>query len=174
MPTAEKEAAVAEVAQKLKDAKSVFLTDFTGLNVEEITRLRRTFTDVNVQYRVVKNTLARLSLKEAGCEDLLEYLDGPTAMAFGMDDPVAPAKVIRDFRKKNDKLTVRACLFEGVLFGEEKVGQIADLPSRQESLAVLSRVLQAPRSNLAYSLNGVLSKFVYAISAVKEQKDNDS
>ncbi len=174
MPTAEKEAAVAEVAQKLKDAKSVFLTDFTGLNVEEITRLRRTFTGVNVQYRVVKNTLARLSLKEAGCEDLLEYLDGPTAMAFGMDDPVAPAKVIRDFSKKNDKLTVRACLFEGVLFGEEKVGQIADLPSRQESLAMLSSVLQAPISNLAYSLNGVLSKFVYAISAVKEQKDNDS
>ncbi|MFQ5648380.1 MAG: 50S ribosomal protein L10 [bacterium] len=172
MPTAEKEAAVAEVAEQLSQAKSVFLTDYRGLNVQEINELRRAFAGAKVEYRVVKNTLARLSAKSAGCEQILEYLEGPTAMAFGMDDPTAPAKVIREYSRKNDKLKVRACLFEGVLFGEDRLNEIATLPSRSEILAQLSGVLQAPLSKLVYSLNGVISKLVYALQAVKEQKES--
>ncbi len=174
MPTAEKEARVAEVAEQLTQAKSVFLTDFQGLNVQEINELRRAFAGVNVEYRVVKNTLARLSAKSADCEEILQYLDGPTAMAFGMDDPVAPAKVITDYAKKNDKLKVRACLFEGVLFGEDRVKEIAALPSREAVLAQLLGVLKAPVSNLAFSLNAVLSKLAYALEAVREQKEKES
>ncbi len=174
MPTEQKKAVVAEVTEHLKEANSVFLTDFTGLNVEDISELRRAFAGVDVRYRVVKNTLARLSVKESGCDELLEYLEGPTGIAFGYDDPTAPAKVIKEFSKKNENLKVRACLFEGVLFGEERVGQLANLPSRNEMLAKLSGVLQAPVSNLAYALNGVLSKLVYALDAVKEQKEKES
>ncbi len=172
MPTPEKEAVVAEVAEQLQQANSIFLTDFTGLNVQELGELRKSFREVQVKYRVVKNTLTKLSAKEAGCDDLVEYFIGPTGLAFGMDDPAAPAKVIRDFAKKNDKLKVRACLFEGVLFGEERVAELADLPSREGVLGQLVGVLQAPVSNLAFSLNGILSKLVYALDAVKEQKES--
>ncbi len=174
MPTAEKEAAVERMSKQLSEAKSVYLTDFTGLNVEQITELRRAFSGVKVEYRVVKNTLAKLSAKEAGCEDIVEHLSGPVAMAFGMEDPVAPAKVIKQFSKKNDKLKLKACLFEGVLFGEDKLNQLADLPTRDEVLGQVCSVLNAPISNLAFSLNGILSKVVYALNAVKEQKENQS
>ena len=174
MPTAEKEAVVAEVAAQMRDANSIFLTDFIGLNVEQITELRHAFASEQVEYRVVKNTLARLSAKKADCENLLEYIDGPTAMAFGMDDPTAPAKVIKEFSKKNDFLKARACLFEGVMFGEEKLAEIASLPSRHQILSTLTGVLQAPLSNLAFALNGVVGKLVYALDAVREQKENES
>lgn len=170
MPTPQKEAVVAEVAEKLNEAKSVYLTDFTGLNVQEVSELRRAFTGASVQYRVVKNTLARLSAKSAGFEELLEYLEGPTGMAFGMNDPIAPAKVIDEFSKKTDKLKVKACLFDGVLFGAEDVSRIAALPSKEELLTKLAGVLNAPLANLVYSLNGIMSKVVFALNAVKDQK----
>lgn len=173
MPTPEKEAIVEEVAEKLNEAKSVFLTDFRGLNVREANRLRRSFSDASVQYRVVKNTLARLSVKSAGCDELLEYLDGPTAMAFAMDDPSAPAKVIKEFSKESDKLTVKACLFEGVLIGTDKVGELANMPSRIELLGMLTGVLEAPLSNFVFSLNAILNKLAYALDAVRSQKEQE-
>ena len=171
MSTPQKEAIVAEITQKLNEAKSVFLTDFKGLNVDEINDLRRAFTGAAVQYRVVKNTLARLSVKEAGCEELLEYLDGPTAMAFGMDDPAAPARVIKKFAKDSDKLSVKVGLIDGVLIDSTRVDEIASLPSRDQLLGQLSGVLNAPLSNLVLSLNAILSKLVFALTAVKENKD---
>lgn len=170
MPTPQKEEVVAEVTQKLNEAKSVFLTDFKGLNVQEISDLRRAFTGASVQYRVVKNTLARLSVKEAGLDELLEYLEGPTAMAFGMDDPAAPARVIKQFAKDSAKLQVKACLFDGMFLDANKVNEIANLPSKEQLLGKLSGVLNAPLTNLVYSLNAILSKFVFALNAVKEQK----
>ena len=171
MPTAEKVAAVERMTKQLSEAKSVYLTEFSGLNVEQITELRRAFSGVQVEYKVVKNTLAKLSAKEAGCEDIVEHLNGPIAIAFGMEDPVAPAKVIKEFSKKNEKLKLKACLFEGVLFGDDKLDQIAGLPTRDEVLAQVCGVLNAPIANLAFALNGVISKFVYAVNAVKEQKE---
>ncbi|RMF62558.1 MAG: 50S ribosomal protein L10 [Calditrichaeota bacterium] len=174
MPTTQKVAVVEQVAEQLNQAKSVFLTDFSGLNVEEMNELRRAFGGANVQYRVVKNTLARLSVKSAGCEELLDFLEGPTGIAFGMDDPAAPAKVIHAFSRKSDKLNVKACLFEGVLMDSERLQDLATLPSRPEMLGRLSGVLNAPLSNLVYSLNGLLSKLVYALDAVKRQKEDGS
>ena len=171
MPTPQKEAIVAEITEQLNEAKSVFLTDFKGLNVDEINDLRREFTNASVQYRVVKNSLARLSVKEAGCDELLEYLDGPTAIAFGMDDPVAPARVIKKFDKNSDKLSVKVGLMDGVLIDSTRVNEIASLPSKVQLLGQLSGVLNAPLSNLVLSLNAILSKLVFALNAVKENKD---
>ncbi|MFQ5823454.1 MAG: 50S ribosomal protein L10 [bacterium] len=171
MPTPEKVAIVEEVTEQLKQAKSVFLTEFSGLNVEEINNLRKSFRGASVQYRVVKNTLARLSAKAAGCDELLEYLEGPTALAFGMEDPTAPAKVITEFAKETEKLKIKACLFEGVFVGTDQISEIANLPSREELLARLMRSLNAPISNLVLSLNGILRNFVYALEAVKKQKE---
>ena len=171
MPTPQKEAIVAEITEQLNEAKSVFLTDFKGLNVDEINDLRRVFTGASVQYRVVKNSLARLSVKEAGCDELLEYLEGPTAIAFGMDDPAAPARVIKKFAKDTDKLSVKVGLMDGVLIDSTRVNEIASLPSKVQLLGQLSGVLNAPLSNLVLSLNAILSKLVFALNAVKENKD---
>lgn len=171
MPTPQKEQVVAEVKEKISSAKSVFLTDFRGLNVQEISELRRAFSGDSVQYKVIKNTLARLSVKEAGCEELLEYLTGPTGWAFGMDDPAAPARVIKEFCGKSDKLQVKAGLIDGVLIDATRVNEIANLPSREQLLGQLAGVLNAPLGKLVYSLNAILSKFVFALNAVKEQKD---
>jgi large subunit ribosomal protein L10 len=171
MPTPQKIAAVEEVAEQIRQAKSVFLTDFSGLNVEQINDLRKSFKGASVQYRVVKNTLARLSAKSAGCEELIEYFEGPTALAFGMEDPVAPVKIITKFAKENEKLKIKACLFEGVLIGTDRIGEITNLPSKEELLAKLAGTLNAPISNLVFSLNGIIRKLVYALDAVMKQKE---
>jgi len=171
MPTEQKVETVAQVAEQIKEAKSVWLTDFTGLNVEEISELRRAFRGASVEYRVVKNTLARLSMKSAGHEEMIEYLEGPTAMAFGMADPVAPARVIKAFSKKSDKVKIKVCLFEGTLIGTDKLEAIANLPTRHELLGQLVGVLNAPLSNFVGALSGVMSKLVYALDAVKKQKE---
>ena len=172
MALVEKETTVKEIAEKIGASKSVFLTDFTGLNVQEISNLRKSFREAAVEYKVVKNTLTRLSVKSAGYEELTEYLEGPTALAFGLDDPAAPAKVIKEFTKKSDKLKVKACLFEGTLLGEDQLTDLASLPSREEMLGKLAGVLNAPISNLAFVLNGILSQVVYVLNAVKDKKEN--
>lgn len=171
MPTPQKEAIVAEITEQLNKAKSIFLTDFKGLNVDEINNLRRELTSASVQYRVVKNSLARLSVKAAGCDELLEYLDGPTAIAFGMDDPAAPVRIIKKFDKGSDKISVKVGLMDGVLIDSTRVNEIASLLSRVQLLGQLSGVLNAPLSNLVLSLNAILSKLVFALNAVKENKD---
>lgn len=171
MPKPEKIARVEELTEKLNEANSVFLTDFTGLNVQEINELRRSLKGASVEYQVVKNTLARLSVKSAGCEELLEFLEGPTAFAFGIDDPAAPARVMKEFRKNNEKLRFKACLFDGVLIGAEGIEEVASLPSREVLLARLMAGLNSPISNLVYSLNGILNKLVTVIDAVKKQKE---
>lgn len=173
MPRPEKVAAVEEMAEKFKSAKSVFLTDFTGLNVEEINKLRRSCQAASVEYRVVKNTLARRSVRSAGCEELEPYLEGPTAIAFGMSDPVAPAKVIKEFAEKTDKPAIKVCLFEGVLIGTDKLEEIANLPNREEILGTLAVTLQAPLRGLASALSGVMRNLAYALEAVRKQKEGE-
>ena len=171
MPTAEKIATVEEITKKINDAKSVFLTDFTGLNVEEMSELRRCFSKADVQYQVVKNTLARLSVKSAGFEELLEFLEGPTALAFGIEDPAAPARVINEFTKNKDFPKIKACIFDGVLVGKERAVEIANIPTREVLLASLMGGVNSPISRLALSLNGIINKLVYVLDAVKKQKE---
>jgi len=174
MPTEQKAEIVAEVSESIQQANSVWLTDYKGLNVEEINELRRAFSNASVQYRVVKNTLARISMKSSDHENMIEYLEGPTAIAFGMDDPAAPAKVLKEFNKKDDKVQIKACLFEGVLIGTDKLEEIANLPTKQELLGQLVGVLNAPLSNLVHSLGAITSKLVYALDAVKTKKEESN
>jgi large subunit ribosomal protein L10 len=171
MPRPEKELVVNEVAESLAQAKGIYLTDFTGLNVEEMNELRREFRQASVQYRVVKNTLARKSVTDAGYENLLEFLNGPTAFAFSNDDPSAPARIIRDFAKTREKPTIKALVFEGQVFDSSRVDQIAKIPSREILLSQLLGTLQTPMINFVNTLHGILSKFVRTLDAIKEQKE---
>ena len=171
MARPEKEAVVEEVAEILQKANGVFITDFTGLNVEMMTIFRRKCRDASVNYRVVKNTLARLAAKKAGHEEMVAHFDGPSAVAYSYDDPSAPARIITEFAKKTEKPTIKMSLFEGNFYGPDQVKEIVSLPSKQILLSQLVGSLNAPIYGFAATLNGLLQKVVRTIHAVKESKE---
>ncbi len=168
--SSDKQEAVAHLVGKLSSAKSVFLADYSGLTVEAITRLRRNLRKSNVEFHVSKNTLARLAAQQVGYQDLIPHLEGPTALAYGMGDPAAPAKVITEFLKTNEKPKIKAIIFEGKYFEAKSLEDIAKLPTREQLLARLLGSLNAPVTGLANSLSGIIRKLAYALNAVADSK----
>jgi len=166
----EKKEAVSRLVEKLNSAHSVFLTDYSGLSVQAITNLRRNLRKSKVDYLVAKNTLTRLAAQQAGIAELVPHLEGPTAIAFGTEDPAAPAKVIADFLKTNSKPAIKAIVFEGKYFEASAAEDIAKLPGRQELLGRLAGTLAAPITGLASALQGILRKLAYAMNAVAEKR----
>src|SRR5437764_11267572 len=142
MKRADKEQLVAELKEKIQGASALYYTDFTGLNVKRMTELRRTLRRANVEYVVIKNTLALRAVNESGLVG--ERLRGPTGLVV-TKDPVAAAKVLTDFAKENDQRpTVKGGLFEGRAVDATKVKQLASMPSREQMLAELGASMQAP------------------------------
>jgi large subunit ribosomal protein L10 len=170
----EKAEAVTQLSEKFANAKSVFLTDYAGLTVEAVTNLRRNFRKWNVDYVVSKNTLVRIAAEKAGYDKLVPYLEGPTALAFSMKDAGAPAKVILDFLKTNQKPLIKAIIFEGQFFEAKQAEAISKLPSRQEVLAQLAGMLNAPLTNLVGSLQAVLSNYVYVMKAYSDKREKEA
>lgn len=170
----EKEKVVNQLKDKLTQAKSLFLTDFTGLNVEETTKLRRNFRDNKVEYKVAKNSLIRLAVQQTGFESISDHLDGPTGLIFGYDDPIAPAKVIHDFQKKTEKPRIKVFWMDGQLFGEEELKRLARLPSRENLLEQILMTLNSPMSNLVGTLQGMLRNFIGLIDALQEARSKTS
>ena len=168
--SSEKQEAVAQIAGKLSAAKSVFLADYSGLTVETITLLRRNLRKSKVEFQVSKNTLARLAAQQVGYNDLVPHLEGPTALAYALGDPAAPAKVISEFLRNNDKPKIKAIIFEGKYFEARALEEIAKLPSREQLLSRLVGSLNAPVTGLANSLSGIIRKLAYALNAVAESK----
>jgi len=173
MPRPEKVAVVDEIAEKMERTQSLFLTDFTGLDVEAINELRRLLRENDVEYRVVKNTLARLAADKAGREDLKPYLIGPTAMAFGYQDPVLPAKLIGQFAQKTGKPEVKVILFEGQILEKEALNRLKNLPSRDQLLAQLLGGLNSPVTGLVMVLKGLLREVVGLVDAIAKSKEDD-
>jgi len=174
MARPEKEAAVKEVAEILENAKGVFVTDFQGLNVEMMSEFRQKCRETSVNYRVVKNTLARLAAKKAGRDEMVEYFHGPSAIAYSYDDPSAPARIITEFAKKVEKPKIKVSLFEGVFYRPERVEEIASLPPKDVLLAQLMGEFNAPIQDFVGILKGLLQKLVMTLDAVKNIKGNDS
>jgi len=166
-----KEPVVQEIREKLSASAGAVLTDYRGLNVAEVTELRRKLREAGVEYKVVKNTLTRLAAAEIGLQDLNPYLEGPTAIAFGVGDPVAPAKIIAEFAKEHKELEIKAGVVDGKVIDVKGVKALAELPSREVLLAKLLGSMQSPMYGFAGSLQGVLRKFVYALDAVRQQKE---
>lgn len=158
-----KEAKVAEIKEKLQNAKSVVLADYQGLTVEEDTQLRKSLREVGVEYKVYKNNLVVLAAKELGIEGLDVYLEGPVSMAFGYEDATAPARVLHTFAKDHKKLELKAGIVEGTLYDAKEIGKVATIPSKEVLIAKLLGSFKAPLSNLAYLLN-----------AIKEKKESES
>ncbi|WP_284642738.1 50S ribosomal protein L10 [Paenibacillus silviterrae] len=149
---------VAEVVEKLKDSSCTIVTDYRGLNVAQVTELRKQLREAGVEFQVLKNTLVRRATAGAELSELDEYLSGPTAIAFSKDDIVTPAKILTDFAKKNDKLEVKAGVVEGRVVDYSQIKALADLPSREGLLSMLLSVLQAPMRNFALAVKAVAEK----------------
>lgn len=169
-----KEETVRELTQKLESAVGAVVTDYRGLNVAEVTVLRAKLREAGVDYKVVKNTLARLAAKNAGLEDLYTYLEGPTAIAFSNQDPVAPAKILSDFAKDHKALEIKGGLLEGKVISLDQVKALADLPSREELLAQILRAMQGPMYGFANVLQGTIRNLVYVLEAVRKQKEAEA
>lgn len=151
-----KKAQVAEVAEVLKAAETGVLVDYRGLTVEEDTNLRNKLREANVKYFVIKNTLLGRAAKEAGIEGLEEALHGPTALAVSNDDAVAPAKVLADFAKSNDKLEIKSGFMDGAVMSLDEIKTLAATPNKETLIAKVLGSLNAPVSNLTRLLQTIV------------------
>lgn len=171
MPQPHKEVKLEEINASLDKAKSVFLTDFSGLTVEEVTRLRSEFRKANVKYLVVKNTLARISARQHGLDALIPFLNGPTALAIAMDDPVAPVRVIFDFKKDKEKPAIKAAYLEGQLLDRASAEEVRNIPPREVLLAQVAAAFAAPLSGFVGSLQAVIAGFANVLKQVQDKKE---
>ena len=168
MATADKVAAVEEIATKLRDSNAAVVTSYTGLSVAQLKELRRSLGE-NAQYRVVKNTLTKIAADKAGVK-LDEYLKGSTAVAFVTGDPVEAAKGLRDFAKENPALVIKGGVLEGKGLSADEINRLADLESREVLLAKLAGVMKGKQSQTAALLQALPSKFARTAEALRAKK----
>ena len=172
MKRTDKEQLVVELKEKIGGAQALYYTDFTGLNVKRMTELRRRLKKANVEYVVIKNTLALRAVNESGLVG--ERLKGPTGLVMAKD-AVGAAKVLTDFAKENDsRPAVKGGMFDGRAIDADQVKKLASMPSREQLLAELGGGLQAPLGAFVGALNGLLYTFVGALDALKTQRDGSA
>jgi large subunit ribosomal protein L10 len=171
MPTARKEAAVQELRDRLAESQNLFLTDFAGLTVEEITKLRGELRKDGSTYAVVKNTLFKIAASDEIAKQLDAFLAGPTGIVFAGTDPVAPAKAIKQFADESKKLGIKAAYIDGQLVDAKQIAVLAALPPKIELIAKLVGSLASPLRGLVTVLSGNQSGLVRVLNAIREQKD---
>jgi len=166
----EKEAVVKELTDKFSSAKSLVITDYLGLNVAEMTELRKQLREAGVEFKVVKNTLATIAANEVEMNNMTEFFSGPTAIAFGEDDAVSPAKILVDFAKDHEVVEIKAGLLDGELISKDKVNSLAEIPSREVLLAQAFAGMKAPLNGLVNVLQGNIRGLVQVLGQIKDQK----
>ncbi|MCC0647442.1 MULTISPECIES: 50S ribosomal protein L10 [Clostridioides] len=150
---------VSEIVEKLQKSSAAVVVDYKGLTVEEVTELRKQMREAGVDYKVYKNTLVRRAAKEVGIEQFNEeLLVGTNAIAFGYDDPVAPARILKGFMDSHPKMKLKMGVVEGVFYDEAKIVEMANIPSREVLIAKLLGSLKAPISNFAYLIDAIAKK----------------
>ncbi|MGF7058337.1 50S ribosomal protein L10 [Brassicibacter mesophilus] len=154
----QKKQVVEEIKSKISGAKSIVLVDYRGLTVEEVTELRKKYTEAGVDYKVYKNTMMRFAFKEEGFEAFNDHLTGPNAIAICKDDAVAAAKVTSEFAKDHKNLELKAGIVEGEIVGIEKIKAIGELPSKEVLLTQLVVALNSPISKLARTIQAIVDK----------------
>lgn len=169
MATAEKEQTVSEISDLIARSKSIYLTDFQGMNVDLATKMRRRLRDANVEYRVAKNTLTKRALKAHGVEALDKYLEGPTGIAFGSDE-VGAAKILADFSKEFEKPALKAAYVSGQFYGPDGIKALAQLPSREVLLGQLIGGLRSPMQGMVGVLQGPMRQLLGVLDAIGKKK----
>ena len=158
----QKKEEVTKLANEMKEAKLILLTDYRGINVEDVTKLRTDVRNVNADYRVIKNNITRRALKEAGIEGIEDsVLEGPTALIIGQEEYLSPIKALYAYAKDHDFYKIKSGIIEGKVSDANEIITLAKLPSREELIA-----------KLAGALLGNITKLAVAINQVKEQKEN--
>ena len=170
MPTAEKTAEIEQLRETFENASAVFLADFTGLDVETLTRLRRKCRGEGLELKVVKNTLAAKACQALELASLEPHFQGPTAIVVSKSDPASPARVLVDFKKENERLGVKLGFVEGRVLTAAEVAALAKLPTRDQLIAQVMQLAQAPASNFVGVLQGILGKLVRTVDAVRVKK----
>lgn len=151
----QKKQVVDEIAAKLRESQSTIIVDYRGLNVAEVTELRKQLREAGIDFKVYKNTMTRRAVEQVEMTELNDSLTGPNAIAFSTEDVVAPAKILNDFAKKHEALEIKAGVIEGRVVSVDEVKALAELPSREGLLSMLLSVLQAPMRNFALATKAV-------------------
>ena len=172
MPNAKNLKKVDELTEKLGRAKGVYLTDYIGLNVQDISALRKDFYENDVEYLVAKNTLLKIAANNTNLNDLDSVLNGSTAVAFSYEDPTSPARVIKKFTKDNELPKVKGIVIDGELIDGSEFNRIANLPTKEESIAKFAALLQSPLLKLIWALKSPMSDMTNMLNNLKEKESN--
>jgi large subunit ribosomal protein L10 len=167
----EKEQVVEELRGDFSRAKAVVFTNYRGLTVAEISALRKLLREGNFEYKVVKNTLAKIAAEGTSVSVAKESFSGPVGVAIGYADPVLTVKKVLEYAKKNDKLKVGVGLVEGSLCDAAELRSVAELPSREVLLSILAGCFQSPLSKFGSLLNASLSSVLNAMEALRKKKE---
>jgi len=168
----EKTNLVSELNETFSKAKFAVVTDYRGLKVTELEKLRQALREQDAQFQIAKNTLLRLAVKGTEYEGLTDSFTGTTAVAFSFEEPVGPAKAIAAFSKEYEALQIRSAALEGSILSAADVTALSKLPGKEELLGKLLGTMAAVPTGLVRVLNGVPAKLVYGLQAIKEQKEN--
>lgn len=161
---------IQDLNKRLDRAELLVLTDFTGLDVSQMTELRAALRQAEAEYEVAKNTLIRLAARKTPAEKLAEHFTGPNGLTLAYEDIIKPAKVLSEFAKKHEQLTLKAGILKGEVIGPAEIKRLAALPGRDELLAQLLGALNAGPTNLVGVLAGVIRGFLGALKAIETQK----
>ena len=155
---AQKQQIVADLAEQLKASSAGVLVNYQGITVDDDTKMRKALREAGVKYMVVKNSLTGRACEEAGFGDMKQYLSGMTAIAIGSDDPVAPAKVLKEYAEKVESFSILAGYLEGKVIDVKTVEALADIPSKEVLIAKFLGSIKSPLYGFAYALQAVIDK----------------
>ena len=160
--------------EKLKALKVLYLLITESLTVEEVTELRSKYREANVEYKVYKNTMMRRAFEELGQTEISEYLVGPSAIAFSLEDPVSAAKVTAEFAKEHEAFEIKSGIVDGKLISKEEVEGLAKLPSKEVLVAKLLGSMNSPIQGLVNVLNGNIRGLAVVLNAIAEKKEQET
>jgi len=167
----EKAELIAEAKELIQNASAVYLTDYSKINVEDISEIRNQFRKDGVKYRIFKNTLFKRALVESGkFEKLADHLEGMTGFAFASTNPVAPAKIIKKYNDTSQKFPLKACYIETQYFDGSKLKELAELPTKEEVIASILGSLNSPASGIVGSIAAVIRDLVSVVDEVSKKK----
>ena len=171
MPNKKNISSVEDLSEKLSKAQSIYFTNYLGLNVSDVTSLRKKFYENGVEYLVVKNTLLKIASSKNKIKLGGELFSGSTAIALSYDEPVKAAKIIKEFLKDHELPTVKGVLFEGSYLDSSQFNKIANLPSKDESLTKLAIMLKNPVQNLSNLLSAPIQNFLNTLRGIEKNKN---
>ena len=170
MPNSQNQEMLVAIKEDLTSAGAVWAVDYRGLTVKQIQALRRDIREADASMKVYKNTLMHIALADLEMPSMDAILEGPSAFVFAGEDPVASAKAVKEFSKKNPKLVIKGGMMDGLFVDAAQVEAIASLPSREELIAKLLGTISNPLVKTVRVLNGPMEAFARCVSAIGDQK----